>query len=76
MIISKSSSQAKAVPTNFPRKDNSVLNFIGDSNPITSNDGGCNCGDSRKRSGETTITVKATIEGKLEQDEIGIVVIE
>jgi hypothetical protein len=58
------------VVTDFTIKDTRVLGFIGGSNPKTGNDGNATVEIQGKDKGETTIIVKATVEGKLEQDEI------
>jgi hypothetical protein len=65
---------AIGVATNFTIKDSSIIGFTGDSNPKTDNNGNATVEIQGKKTGETSLSAKATIEGQIEQDDIRITV--
>jgi hypothetical protein len=71
----KDGTPAKDVVTNFTLKDSSIIGFTGDSNPKTDNNGNATVEIQGKKTGETSLSVRATIEGQIEQDDITITVI-
>ena len=62
------------VITNFMIKDSNIISFTGDSNPKTDSNGNATVEIQGKKTGETSVTVRATIEGQIEQDEVIITV--
>ena len=75
-LLKSDGTPEKGVPTDFTIRDNKVLTFKGDSNPRTDEDGNATVEVQGKDKGQTIVTVKATLEGKLQHDEIIISVTE